>query len=57
MTEGDASPREIDVRVGGEVPGCPRCGRPALMMASVPHGWENPGAPPTQGTIPVVLSS
>lgn len=51
---GDGSP-EIEVRVGGDAPGCPRCGRPALMAALVPHGWDNPGGPPTRGRLPVVL--
>lgn len=47
--------RDVEIRVSGEPPDCPHCGRPGLLVAHVPYGWDNPGAEPTQGTIPVVL--
>jgi hypothetical protein len=45
---------EIAVRVTSAVPDCPRCGRPALLAADVPHSLDGPSSPP-EGTVPVVL--
>ena len=46
---------DVEVRAAGEPPDCPHCGRPGLLAADVPHGWDSPGAEPAKGTIPVVL--
>jgi hypothetical protein len=45
----------VDIRLTGELPDCPRCGQPGLLVADVPHGWDNPDGTATHGTIPVVL--
>jgi hypothetical protein len=55
VNEQEHAGRSIEVRLTGSVPCCPRCGQQGLLVADVPHGWDNPDATTTSGTIPVVL--
>ncbi|TMR24802.1 hypothetical protein ETD86_03465 [Nonomuraea turkmeniaca] len=49
------SKRQIDVITTDESPICPRCGKEALLLARMPHGWVNASGELVDGRSDVVL--